>query len=382
MIAKRIIVLASIVFLSLGILDAQEMNPIKFAMPSMSVSPDARSTGMGSLGVATTPDSYSQFWNPAKYSYLDSKYGVALSYAPWLSGITSDIALMSMHGYYKVSENSEQYIGMSMRYFKMGEVIDFSEEGGKSIGNVHPHEYSFDISYSRLLTRNFSMAVALRGLFSDLGNNDKGYAFAADVAGFYKDKMYIGDRTLYYTLGFNIKNIGTKMNYSNSPFKSFIPTNLGLGAGIEIPLTIVADHKLGFNVEMNKFLVPTPPVWDTTKSDAENREAYDKYSSQSSIGGIFKSLYDAPGGFGEKMKELGFSLGCEYNYNNNFFARMGYTYQNAMKGNITGMSFGAGYKMDQFSVDASYFVSTVPNNPLNNTFKLSLSLDISKIIGD
>lgn len=381
MLRKGIIILTSGVLLSLGVSKAQDINPVRVTVPSMSISPDARSTGMGNIGVATTSDSYSQFWNPAKYSYLDSRYGVALSYAPWLSGITSDIGLMSIYGYYKVSEDASQYIAASIRYFKMGEVIDFSDMG-KSIGDVYPHEYSIDVSYSRQLTSHFSMAVALRGLFSDLGNNDKGYAFAADVAGFYKNKFYLSDNEIDYTFGFNIKNIGTKMSYSNNAYKGFIPTNLGLGAGVEIPLTVLANHKLGFNIEINKLLVPTPPIWDMNKSDDENRSSYDKYQSQSSIGGIFNSLYHAPGGFGEKMREIGYSLGCEYSYDNNFFARMGYTYQHPTKGNIQGVCFGAGFKMKQFNIDASYFVSTVQHNPLNNTLKLSLTLDIANIIGD
>lgn len=375
---KKLLLTAGLICLFTNInLKAQNYNPVKVSVPSMNISTDARSTGMGDIGVSSSTDAYSQYWNPSKYTRINSKYGFSIGYSPWLSDITSDVALMNVMGYYRISEESNQYLGFSLRYFKMGEVIDFGDMG-KSIGDVYPHEYSVDLSYSRQLSENFSMGVGLRALMSDLGGSEKGYAFSADISGYYTRPVLLGDIESQINIGFNIKDIGTKMNYGGDIKNAFIPTKMNIGAGLILDL--MREHKLSIHTEMNKLLVPTAPIWSSNESVEENNNRFESYIKMNPLLGIFKSFYDAPNGFTEELKEIQLNIGTEYSFNDKFFARAGYSYLSPEKGNLQGISFGLGFKMEQFRIDASYYVSTISNNPLNNNLKFSMSLDLDKIL--
>lgn len=349
------------------------------SVPSLQISPSARAGGMGDIGASTTPDVFSQYYNPSKYAFLSSKAGVSFSYTPWLAKLVRDIKLMELVGYYKIGRADNQAISASLRYFSMGGVEQF-DEMSRSLGEAHPNEFALDVGYSIMLTPDYSMGVTLRYIRSDqnlvTGDTQAGNAFAADIAGYLTKFFMVGQNEPMWSFGFNIKNIGTKISYGGD-VSSFIPTQLRLGTGLLYPFD---DYNaLAFNVEVDKLLVPTPPPLPDQKNLEEYQKRREAYEKTSSIAGIFKSFADAPGGFKEEMQEVNLALGLEYSYNNRFFVRAGYHYQSPYKGNLQFFTVGAGFKMSVFSIDASYLISSVASNPLDQTLRFTLAFDFDGI---
>ncbi len=351
-------------------------NPVTTAVPSLGITPDARAAGLGDQGVSTTPSPYSQYWNPAQYAFSRSKAGISLSYTPWLSQLVNDIALMQVGGYYKLGSEDNQALGASLRYFSLGKLKTWNE-AGMSLGEAHPNEFAFDISYSLKLNPNYSMAVALRYIRSAqdaTGEQEDGQAFAADIAGYMHKYVMLGSAEGLWSFGFNVKNIGTKISFDSGATSAFIPTNLGIGTGLLYPID---DYNMiAFNVEANKLLVPTPNKLGTDATEAEQKQATEDYNNTSAIAGIFKSFSDAPGGFSEELKEIRWSIGAEYSYDDKFFLRAGYTYLHPTKGALQAFTAGAGFKMSSIRIDASYMMSTVAQNPLDQTLRFTLAFDM------
>ena len=361
-----------------------DFNPVNTGVTTLGIAPDARSTGMGYLGAATDPDVNSQYWNPSKYAFGYSQGGMALSYTPWLRKIVNDIFLAELAGYWKPGSGDNQAISASFRYFSLGEVtFGGNQTGGGAVQTINPYEMAFDLGYSRKLSEHFSMGVVLRYILSDLSwtdtytseSNSAASAFSADISGYYVSYPMIGRNECQFAWGFNLSNIGTKVSYDHGANNAFLPTNLRLGANFMFPL---ADyHTLAFGVDANKLLVPTKPRskdYDTSTPEGqlEYEEAVQKWNDQSPIAGIFKSFSDAPGGFKEELQEITWSLGAEYAYNQQFFARMGYYYENANKG---GRSY-FGFSLNVVRLDASYLLATSQNSPLDQTLRFTLSFDL------
>lgn len=357
---------------------AQEYNRIPVAVPSLEIAPDARGGGMGDIGVSTMPDIYSQYWNAAKYPFISTNAGVAVSYTPWLSKLVSDVNLVYASGFWKFGYDNLNAISASLRYFSLGEFNIFDPNADYMMA-VSPHELAFDVAYSRRLSETFSGAVSLRYIRADysMGDDDlaPGNAFSADISGYNESYLYIGRSEALLGLGFNISNIGTKISYDGGDTSMFLPTNLRVGASLGLPL----DNKntLSISADINKLLVPTPqlPLSDD-ENEEDKRKRLDDYYNMSPIVGIFKSFGDAPGGFKEEMQEIMWSLGLEYTYNNQFSVRTGYFYENEYKGNRRYMSFGAGFRTGIFQVDAAYLVSTAQTNPLDQTLRLSIGFGL------
>lgn len=355
--------------------------PINTAIPSLSIAPDARAGAMGDNGVATTPDVNSQFWNPAKNAFQFSKAGVSLSYTPWLRKLVNDVALANLSGYYKLGDSDLQAIGASIRYFSLGEVPDGNNEVGGIPIIINPYEMAIDVSYSRKLSESFGMAIALRYIRSDMNAQTTSDmvpddAFAADVAGYGEKYVIMGNSESLWTYGFNVSNIGTKVSYDGGIRNQFLPTKLQLGTGLLYPLDDY--NRLGVYMTLSKYLVPSEPtLLGTTEEDQENFElAKEEYNNMSPIKGIFKSFTDSPQGFSGELKEIMASIGVEYSYNEQFFVRGGYYYENENMGNRKYFTLGAGFRMSVFQIDAAYLISTVPSNPLDQTLRFSLSFDM------
>lgn len=355
----------------------QEYNPILTAMPSVLIAPDARGGGMGDAGAATMPDVYSQYWNPAKYSFITSESGLAFSYTPWLSKIVNDIHLLYASGFWKFGDDNLNALSASLRYFSLGDV-DVFDIGGDFLQSVNPYELALDIAYSRKLSETFSGAVTLRYLRADYSTGDgettPGNAFAADIAGYNETYFYLGRSEALMGFGFNLSNIGTKISFDGGNSTMFLPANLRVGASLGYPIDL--KNTITLSLDLNKLMVPTPdiPTFDIDPDEYENR--INRYNNISSIGGIFKSFGDAPGGFKEEMQEITWSLGAEYVHNNQFSLRTGYFHQNEYKGNMRYVTFGAGFRMKAFQIDAAYLVSTTQSNPLDQTLRISLGFDI------
>lgn len=370
-----------------------EFNPIETGVTSLSIAPDARGASMGDIGAATDPDAYSQFWNPSKYAFAYSKAAVSLSYTPWLRKLVNDIFLADVSGYWKLGSNDNQAVSASLRYFSLGEV-NTNDPTGITTQSLNPYELSFDVGYSRKLSEKFSMGVVFRYIYSDLGFSNSyagdqtvgASAFSADISGYYTTYPIIGRNECQWSWGWNISNIGTKVNYNNGEDPAFLPTNLRLGTTFMFPL---ADyHNLALSLDLNKLLVPARPresdYPDDTDGEREYLDALQEWQDMSPITGIFKSFSDAPGGFKEELREITYSLGAEYSYNQQFFLRAGYYHESQFKGNRQYFGIGAGFSLNVLRLDASYMIATAQQSPLDQTLRFSLTFDmdgLSEIFG-
>ena len=356
-------------------------NPVRTSVTSQGIAPDARAAGLGDVGAATEADVYSQFWNPAKYPFAISRAGVGLSYTPWLRQLVNDIGLAYMSGYYRIGDYAA--ISAGIRYFSLGEVTTNDNSGGSSSApalTIRPYEMSADVAYSLMLSEKFSIAAAVRWIYSDLtysytDNTTPGSAFAADLALYYQNYLNIGQRECKLGIGMNVSNIGSKITMGEDANSEFIPTNLRLGASLMIPVD--EYNRFTLAADANKLLVPTYPHQNEGESTEDYQRRVQKdYYDVSSIGGIFKSFGDAPGGFKEELDEISLSVGAEYVYHDQFSVRAGYHHESANKGNRKYFTVGAGFKMSAFTLDAGYVIATAKSNPLDQTMRFSLTFDM------
>ena len=360
-----------------------KFNPLNTAVPSLSIAPDARGGGMGDNGASTLPDIASQYWNPSKYAFMESKAGVGLSYTPWMRKIVRDVALVYLSGYYKLGQYDQHAVGASLRYFSLGEV-PLTDYGGNRYQDLNPYEMAFDMSYSIKLTEGFSLGVAMRYIRSDMGADagdglQPGNTFAADLSGYGERYVVIGSNECLWSGGFNISNMGAKVSYDGGTTNQFLPTNLKLGTGLLMPLDNY--NQLGIYVDINKYLVPTEPIRRTGEDISDFNKRKDDYNDMTFVSGMLKSFNDAPDGFSEELKEINISIAAEYNYNSQFFIRGGYYHENQLKGNRQYFSLGTGFKMNVFQLDAAYLISTVQSNPLDQTLRFTLSFDMDGLRG-
>lgn len=355
-----------------------QFNPIDHAVISQAIAPDARAAGMGDVGAATDPDVNSQYWNPAKYPFCISRAGIALNYTPWLRQLVNDIDLAYLSGYYRIGDYSA--ISGSLRYFSLGEVYTGS---GDDAMTVKPYEMSLDVAYSLMLSERFSIAAAIRWLYSDLRYDysedaSPASAVAADLACYYNNYINIGQRECQLGLGLNISNIGSKITYFGDERSNFLPANMRLGASLMVPVD--EYNRFTIAADANKLLVPTVPK----QNEGESKEEYeqrviDEYNNVSAISGIFKSFHDAPGGLKEELQEIQWSVGAEYVYHDQFTLRAGYHHQSENKGNLKYFTVGGGFRMNVFSLDVGYVIATAKSNPLDQTLRFTLAFDMDGI---
>ena len=355
-----------------------QFNPIEHAVVSQTIAPDARAAGMGDVGAATDPDVNSQYWNPAKYPFCISRAGIALNYTPWLRQLVNDISLAYVAGYYRIGDYSA--ISGSRRYFSLGEVMTSMDDNAMT---VKPYEMSLDVAYSLMLSEKFSIAAAIRWLYSDLRYDysedaSPASAFAADVALYYNNYFNIGQRECQLGIGMNISNVGSKITYFGDDRSNFLPANLRLGASLMIPIN--EYNRFSIAADANNLLVPTVPKQEEgeSKEDYEQR-VIEEYNDVGSIAGIFKSFHDAPGGFKEELQEIQWSVGAEYVYHDQFSLRAGYHHQSENKGNLKYFTVGGGFRMSVFSLDVGYVIATSKSNPLDQTLRFTLAFDMDGI---
>ena len=387
---KTLLLLSAILLGTTSIMAQKEMfNPVLTGVTSLTIAPDSRAGAMGDVGVATDPDVNSQYWNPAKYPFAISPAGFSLAYTPWLRQLVSDIDLANLVGYYRIGDY--QAISGSLTYFSLGDV--YAENYV-----IRPYEMAVDFAYSRMLSETFSASVGLRFIHSDLQYNydediTSGQAFAADIALFYTNYVMLGRRECMFNFGLNASNIGSKISYDGGNTNQFIPTNLRLGASLMVPID--EYNTISFSTDVNKLMVPTKPSYRQFLNEEFGEEFEDDsysyaseyqswldaggYNEISPIAGIFQSFADAPGGLREELQEIYWGAGVEYAYNNQFFLRGGYHYENEYKGNRKYFTLGTGFKMSVFSLDAAYLISMAQSNPLDQTLRFTLSFDMDGI---
>lgn len=390
------IVLFALGLLSLHKATAQEDNRvITTGVPFLLIAADARAAGMADQGVATSSDVFSMQWNPAKYSFALQQYGVAMSYTPYLTSITNDISLSQVNFFTKLDDERTAFAA-SLRYFGLGEIqLRQTPDPNEVVTTRSPNELALDLAYSLKLSERFSMSVAGRFISSNLripeavgGSSDARAAtsYAFDISGFYQsEEEAYTDFDGRWRAGFNFQNLGPKISYDSDDINTnFLPSNLRLGGGFDF---IFDEYNtIGVNLELAKLLVPTPPSWDLNKdgeySDDEEiaySNALQSYNDTNWVSGIFKSFGDAPDGLKEELKEITYSVGAEYTYNQAFMMRLGYFNESEMKGARKFFSLGAGLKFNAIKVDLSYlFSASQVRNPLENTLRFSLTFNFGE----
>ena len=355
------------------------LNTITTAVPFLLISPDSKAGAMGDVGVATTPDANSMHWNPAKLAFTSEDMGATMSYVPWLRALVPDINLSYLAGYKKLDDN--QVVGLELRYFSLGD-ITFTNITGDVVGQYKPHELALGSSYSRKLSRDFSLAISGRYIYSNLTGGQAanwietvaGQSIAADIAGYYSKPIRIRDKDMDLAIGGNISNIGSKVSYTETSIRDFIPINLRLGTALG---TDIDDYnKISLAFDINKLLVPTPPITD----DGEIKLG--QSSDVGVVSGMFQSFGDAPGGFKEEMREINYSIGSEYWYANQFAIRAGYFFEHDTKGGRKFFTFGSGVKYSAFVLDFSYLINANNDagttNPLANTMRFSMTWNLGE----
>lgn len=358
--------------------------PITTGVSFLSVAPDARAGGLGDAGAATSPDLDSQYWNSAKYAFMNGVGGATVSYVPWLRNLVGGIDLVSASGYYKIHD--VQAVAMSLRFFSMGDVLIRRDPNDPGY-NVKPYDLALDASYSRKLTKNFSMGVVLRFVYSDLTGGysedgsylEPGAGVGADISGYYGKEVDFAWGKGFGAFGFNISNIGSKIEYGDYRSSAFQPTNLRLGGSFKMPFD--QYNHLTLSVDLNKLLVPMRPIQKEGESNEEYTARLDEYYYMDPMTGIGRSFVDNPNGFVGELSEINFAIGLEYDYNNQFFGRIGYHNESEELGNRKYMTFGAGFRLNVFSLDVSYVLSVTETNtnPLNNTLRFSLGFNMGAI---
>lgn len=352
---------------------SQELNAIQTVVPFLTIAPDSRSGAMGDAGVATTPDVYSMHWNPAKFAFIDGNGGVGISYSPWLRNLVPDINIAYLTGYYRLDE--KQVASASLLYSSLGDV-PFTDDFGNLERTFKPNELAFDLGYARKFAENFSGGIAFRFIYSNLTGGSysggaatkPGISFAADISGYYRNDVDLFGKDGEVAFGLNLSNIGSKMSYSDAQTNDFIPMIMRLGTSG----TVNFDNfnKLTLTIDLNKLLVPTPPVYNNEMEIIDGKDP-----NVSVPIAIFQSFYDAPGGFREELREITYSFGAEYWYNNQFAIRGGYFHENETKGNRKYFTTGAGFRLKGFTIDFSYLMPVAQNHPLARTLRFSLSFD-------
>jgi hypothetical protein len=389
---KRFIIIGAVLGTGLSLsADAQtsttnyngQVNTITTAVPFLRISPDARSGAMGDAGIAISPDANAQYWNVGKLPFATKNYGVALTYTPWLKDLVPDIFLAYISGYAKFGkEGSAQAISASLRYFSLGD-INYVDVNANPTGTGKPREFSLDLGYSRQLSPYLGVGVSLRyihsaiatGISGSQGADYKpGNAAAGDVGIYYSKTREINEfKKNTFNWGLTLTNLGSKIAYS-SVRKDFIPINLGLGAAYTAQFD--EYNKVTFALDINKLLVPTPLDSSTTGTP----KYY--YPDKTVVSGILGSFGDAPGGGSEEFKEINWSAGLEYWYQDQFAVRAGYFYEDKTKGDRKYFTVGIGARYNVFTLNASYLVpsgSGINRNPLSNTLRFTLSFDFDKI---
>ncbi len=354
-----------------------QLNTITTAVPFLLIGPDSRAGSIGDAGVASSPDANSMHWNPSKYAFVKKQTGVSVSYTPWLRALVPDINLAYLSGYYKLKKSGT--IASSLRYFSLGD-ITFTDIVGNTIGQFRPNEFAFDVAYATKLGDRFSGGGALRYIHSNLTGNTNvqgsqthaGNSVAADISGFYEsDKFDLSGKESLLRFGVNISNIGSKISYSDRGEKDFIPINLRLGSALQMKLDDY--NEVHFSLDINKLLVPTPPIYDSVNGQLVVVQGKDP--DRGIVSGMIGSFSDAPGGFREELREFNLGGGVEYWYAKQFALRAGYFNEPSTKGGRKFITLGLGLKYTVFGLDFAYLIPTEQRHPLQNTLRFSLLFD-------
>ena len=335
--------------------NAQKIMP---ALQTLNISPDARSSGMGEVGAATSPDIFSQRWNAAKYAFIEDNGGVGISYVPWLRDIAKDVHLGYLAGYYVLPQN--QSLGASLYFFSLGNIALYNENADY-LSSVKPTEFAFDLSYSRRFGPTLSAALTARYINSTViegGANiyytDHVHNFAVDVAAYWQKPIRLFSNNSEVAVGVVFSNVGTKLK-TGSGDKYFLPMNMRVGGRLSTAFDELSN--LSFSLDLNKLLIP------------ESME----YNEDAVPTAFFRS-------FGNGLSSsIAYNFGLEYEYNKVFAARTGFSAESKRLGGRSYLTFGAGLSFSPVTFDIAYFTAVKgQDGVLSNTFKFSLMVAIKE----
>lgn len=360
----------------------QSNNYIHTGIPILQIAPDAISGALGDAGAAYEPNAYSAHWNNAKFAFAPMDMSISTTYTPWLRKLDSEMNFLYLGAYKRINKRST--VGASLTYFTLGK-IDHTDEQGNQRGEFRPNEFAIDVTYSMKLSDYMALGATARFIHDDLTQGleveqmttKPANGLAADVGLYYQQDI---DKNQQVAGALTISNLGSKLSYSDDDTENeFLPANLRIGG--RYTYEVDEYNKINVLLDLNKLLVPTPPLWNS--SDSSWSGLYDNltdYNQTSSVMGALQSFYDAPGGFGEELREISLSLGAEYWYSNAFAARLGYFYEHKTKGARQYLTLGVGFRAKRLEFDFSYLVPTsnFSNNPLANTLRVSLTYNIDK----
>ncbi|RZS98313.1 type IX secretion system outer membrane channel protein PorV [Cecembia calidifontis] len=364
---------------------------ITTAVPFLNFAPDSRSSAMGDVGVATSPDAFSAHWNAGKLSFVENDMAFSLSYSPWLGRLVNDMFVSYLTGYKRIDDVSAW--GIDLRYFNMGD-IQLTDGRGNELGEFTPRDIAIGGTYSRKLSDNLGLGISARfihsnlsGNISSVGGNESrpGISVGTDVGLYYTKEVFPGNKSGVFSWGATITNIGPKITYNSAEDLDFIPTNLRLGTAYTINFNDM--NSMTFALDFNKLMVPSPPIWRRNEDGSLATDANGNLIIESGrnpnrplLSGMFGSFADAPGGFREEMQEVMISYGMEYKYNDMFALRTGYFFENPTKGGRRYFTMGVGFLYkEKFAFDFSYLVPQVQNHPLAETLRVSLTYNIPRL---
>lgn len=360
------------------------------AVPFLNFAPDSRHSGMGDVGVATSPDANSAHWNAGKLAFIEDDMGFSLSYSPWLGRLVPDMSLNYLTGYKRIDNVSA--FGLDLRYFNMGD-IQLTDTRGNPLGDFSPRDIAIGGTYSRKLSDNLSLGISARFIHSNLsgnlssagGNESRpGVSIGTDVGVYHTSEIILSDKEANFSWGVNLSNIGPKITYNSAEDLDYLPTNLKFGSALQIPMDELNTITLA--LDFNKMLVPTPPLYEVDENgqlvlDPNTNEpviAAGKDPTRPLISGMFGSPFDAPDGFREEIQEVMVSFGTEYSYDDKFALRAGYFYENPKKGGRRYFTMGVGFKFNRLGFDFSYLVPQVQNHPLAETLRFTLLYNVPR----
>jgi hypothetical protein len=360
----------------------QSNNYIHTGIPILQIAPDAISGALGDAGAAYEPNAYSAHWNNAKLAFAPMDMSISTTYTPWLRKLDSEMNFLYLGAYKRINKRST--VGASLTYFTLGK-IDHTDDQGNLRGEFRPNEFAIDVTYSMKLSDYMALGATARFIHDDLTQGleveqmttKPANGLAADVGLYYQQDI---DKNQQVAGALTISNLGSKLSYSDDDTENeFLPANIRIGG--RYTYEVDEYNKINVLLDLNKLLVPTPPLWNS--SDSTWSGLYDNltdYNQTSSVMGALQSFYDAPGGFGEELREISLSLGAEYWYSNAFAARLGYFYEHKTKGARQYLTLGVGFRAKRLEFDFSYLVPTsnFSNNPLANTLRVSLTYNIDK----
>lgn len=368
-----------------------ERRVLTTAVPFLNFAPDSRHSGMGDVGVALSPDASSAHWNAGQLAFVKDDIGFSLSYSPWLGKLVNDMSLSYLTGYFRIDEVSA--FGFDLRYFNMGD-IQLTDGNGQDLGEFNPRDIAIGGTYSRKLSSNLGLGISARFIYSNLSGNissvggseaKAGVSVGTDVGLYYSKPTFAGAKDANISWGVSISNIGPKITYNSADDLDYIPTNLKIGTAYSIAIDPM--NKITFALDLNKLLVPTPPIYSTNEDGTLETDGNGnlviapgngKDPNRPLLSGMFGSFTDAPGGFSEEMQEIIVSFGVEYKYDDKFALRTGYFNENQSKGGRKYFTVGVGFDLKKLGFDFSYLVPQKQNNPLAETLRFSLMYNISK----